>query len=261
MSLGSARMPGDFIPCLRRATMLYIPRFCERSNDLWAALPPLAPLGFATEDGSHPHSAFEVLTPVPGCLYHSPIEVIVREPQAGVVLLIRLLTAAGNALAAQITASANPHGFFHLSLDFDDQSGAPGRPQPAVLEFREVNAQVGRPGFVHVPIAIASGPRAVNVLEPTAGATAADPIRVQGSALAYEGTVCILAETRFGQRLGRALASGGVFDHARFTSELHVATVCPEVLVSVFAPAPGDYKAVDPVRIPVFIRCTPGSLT
>lgn len=241
--------------------MLYIPRFCERSNHLWTALPPLAPLGLVTGDASCPHSATEVLTPVSGCLYHSPIEVIVREPRVGVVLLIRLLTATGNVLAAQIATSANPHGFFHLSLDFDDLPDAPGRSQPAILECREVNTQAGRPGFVHVPIAIASGPRAVNVLEPTAGATATDPIRVQGSALAYEGTVCILAETRFGQRLGRALASGGVFDHVMFTSELHVATVCPEVLVSVFAPAPGDYRAVDPVRIPVFMHRTPGSPT
>lgn len=259
LSLTNVRMPGDPISCLWRATMLYIPRFGERSNHLWAGLPPLAQLGMAHRDRSCPEPLLEVFTPIPGCLYHSPIEVIVRAPKPGAVLLVRLLNTKGDQLAVQLTTSADAHGFFRLSLPFDDPwDGLPGRPQLAVLECREVECRTAVPRAIRVPMAIFAGPRAVHVVEPRAGATATDPIRISGSALAYEGTVCVLAETRFGQRIGRAVAAGGVFDHADFASELHVAAFCPEVLVSIFAAAPGDYIAVDPIRIPVFMQTKPG---
>ncbi len=235
--------------------MLYMPRFggtpyCPQGD--YPAEPKVAARAW-----SLPAQALEVFTPVPGGLYHSPIEVIARTPEASGFLIMRLVDDQGNVLATAVETGGDVHGFLFTSLSFIAPPA--GQPQRAVLEFCELGFEGRQQGGVRLPITIASGPRAVYVAEPTAGEASADPIRVSGCAQAYEGTIVLVAETRFGQRLGRAVAAGGVFDHAEFSGELNVAAPCLEVLVSVFAPTPSDHKTIDLIRIPVLLRSDPAT--
>ena len=241
---------GGAISRIKSGTMLYVPLFGATPNSRRWDYP--AESRVAAKSWSLPAQALEVFSPVPGGLYHSPIEIIARTTEANGFLYMRLLDDQGGILATAVQQGGDVDGFLVTSLSYVAPST--GQPQGAVLEFSALGSEGTQQGGVRLPITIAPGTRAVSVAEPTAGVASGDPIRVSGFALAYEGTVVMVAETRFGQRLGRAVAAGGVFDHAGFSGVLNVAAPCSEVLVSVFAPTPSDHRAIDLIRIPVILR-------
>ncbi len=228
--------------------MFHDPELHDRPPHVLTALDLAPPPGQGA--WSVPAREVELLTPVQGGLYHSPLQVILRKPPGSASLVVRLRNARGHTLAAYTVVGDGEYGFVSASLNF---AVPPGLPQKAELTVSDVGRPKQKRVLLRLPLAIEAGPRTVNVTAPQAGSYSSEPIYVDGSALAYEGTVIVTAETPFGQRIGRCVACGGVFDTAGFTVELQLALHYPEVLVSVFAPTPSKYRTIDYTRIPVIV--------
>lgn len=195
----------------------------------------------------------ELISPVEGALYHSPIEVIGYSRTFEGNVIVRLTNSAGDVIAQRNATGGSVDGFdfFHTAIRFFAQEE-----DTATLEVFEIDAATGEEiNTVSVEITLLPGQRFIDVDSPTVGAAVCSPIAIAGYSNTFEANVSIELNERDGTTLTTTNATGGnlgIYDDF-FTAPIFEVEEPQPLLVSVYEQDAAGRGAIDLTRIPVAV--------
>jgi len=200
-----------------------------------------------------PDDAIEVLSPVTGAAYHSPIQVHGYSRTFEGNVIMRLLDEENNVIAQRNATGGSVDGFdfFQTLLRFVTQEE-----QEATLEVFEQDAATGDEiNLVSIPILILPGQRLIDVEQPTVGAAVCSPFIISGYSNTFEGNVVIELSERDGSNIDLDNTNGGTLGlYAEFLASAPLDVSEPQpLLVGAYDLDAAGLGAVDLTRVPVAI--------
>ncbi|MCO6449326.1 MAG: LysM peptidoglycan-binding domain-containing protein [Caldilineales bacterium] len=231
-------------------------RLCIPGTVKTAEKPALKPLKVWIDPGV----AIEVLSPVEGGSYHSPIELIGFSKTFEGVVHIRLKDAGTSEVMGerQVLGGGVQHEFFRTYIRFETFSEGP---QAAVLEFYEIDpATGGEINMMAMNVILLPGQRVIDVWSPKVGEIICDPFDVVGYSWTFEANVPLELQDRSGSVMNESFGMGGGVMYDVFDGELNPGTDVPTAaLASAFEASARDGSHIDETRIPISIlpSCKP----
>jgi hypothetical protein len=200
---------------------------------------------------SDPATAIELIAPVAGVSYHSPIELVGLSQTFEGNVNIRLLDAAGEVLAERnaIGGSADGFDWFHTYIRFTVTEV-----QTGTVEVFEESAKDGsRLTEILVPVTLLPGQRFVDLNFPEVGAALCNPVVLNGYSNTFEAHVSVDVRQRDTSLLTQTFTMGGNLGfYADFSVGLTVPITKPTpLLLSAFESSPKDGEPIDLARIPI----------
>lgn len=205
-----------------------------------------------------PPTSIELLAPVAGVAYHSPLDITGFSRTFEGNVNIRLLDSEGEVLAERsaIGGSVDGFDFFHTYVRFTVTEV-----QTGTLEVFEVSAEDGsRLTETKVPLTLLPGQRVIDLHMPEIGSDLCNPIVLAGYSSTFEATVGVDLRLRGGELITETFTMGGSLGvYEDFSVALtHPITLPQALLVSAYETSAESGGLIDLARIPVSLY-PPGS--
>jgi hypothetical protein len=200
---------------------------------------------------SDPATTIELIAPVEGVAYHSPIDVTGFSRTFEGNVMIRLLDSTGEVLAERtaIGGSVDGFDFFHTYVRFTTTEV-----QTATLEIFDEDAETGGSFTeIQVPITLLPGQRVIDLNRPEVGAAVCDPVLLAGYSNTFEANVLVDLRQRNGELINQGFTMGGTLGaYADFSTVITHAVSSPlPVLVSAYEESADTGGWIDLARVPV----------